>query len=165
MTNYTPINSLHEESAPSKRRIRIAVALVYFSMGLCFSSWASRIPEIKSALHLNDALFGTILFALPVGQFLMMSFSGKLVTRFGSHKVLPYALPAYTIVLSSIGLVHAGWQLAIALFLFGLSGNLCNTPSIRRVWLPKNFTNALSWPLFMGDGALPDLRVHWLELP
>ncbi|MCX6220045.1 MAG: MFS transporter [Bacteroidia bacterium] len=126
MTNFTPTNSLHEESAPSKRRIRIAVALVYFSMGLCFSSWASRIPEIKTALHLNDALFGTILFALPVGQFLMMPFSGKLVTRFGSHKVLPYALPAYTIVLSSIGLVHAGWQLAIALLLFGLSGNLCN---------------------------------------
>ncbi|HEY5509926.1 MAG TPA: MFS transporter [Prolixibacteraceae bacterium] len=126
MTNYTPTNSLHEESAPSKRRIRIAVALVYFSMGLCFSSWASRIPEIKTALHLNDALFGTILFALPVGQFLMMPFSGKLVTRFGSHKVLPYALPAYTIVLSSIGLVHAGWQLAIALLLFGISGNLCN---------------------------------------
>jgi len=126
MTNITPTNNLHEESSPSKRRIRIAVTLVYFSMGLCFSSWASRIPEIKTALHLNDALFGTILFALPVGQFLMMPFSGKLVTRFGSHKVLPYALPAYTIVLSSIGLVHAGWQLAIALFLFGLSGNLCN---------------------------------------
>jgi len=126
MTNYIPINGLHEESAPSKRRIRIAVALVYFSMGLCFSSWASRIPEIKTALHLNDALFGTILFALPVGQFLMMPFSGKLVTHFGSHKVLPFALPAYTIVLSSIGLVHAGWQLAIALLLFGISGNLCN---------------------------------------
>ncbi len=114
------------EPHQSKSRIRIAVALVYFSMGLCFSSWASRIPEIKTALHLNDALFGTILFALPVGQFLMMPFSGKLVTRFGSHKVLPYALPAYTIVLSSIGLVHTGWQLAIALLLFGLSGNLCN---------------------------------------
>jgi MFS family permease len=126
MTNFIPTYSLHEESAPSKRHIRIAVALVYFSMGLCFSSWASRIPEIKSALHLNDALFGTILFALPVGQFLMMPFSGKLVTRFGSHKVLPFALPAYTVVLSTIGLVHAGWQLALALFLFGIFGNMCN---------------------------------------
>ena len=75
---------------PEKKRIRIAVALVYFSMGLCFSSWASRIPEIKTALHLNDALFGSILFALPVGQFLMMPFSGKLVTRFGSHKVIAF---------------------------------------------------------------------------
>ena len=111
---------------PDKKRIRIAVALVYFSMGLCFSSWASRIPDIKTALHLNDALFGSILFALPVGQFLMMPFSGKLVTRFGSHKVLLFALPAYTICLSNVGLVQAGWQLAIALFLFGLTGNMCN---------------------------------------
>jgi MFS family permease len=116
----------HIESVSDKRRIRLAVTLVYFSMGLCFSSWASRIPEIKTALHLNDAMFGTILFALPVGQFLMMPFSGKLVTRFGSHKVLPFALPAYTLCLSCIGLVHAGWQLAIALLLFGIFGNLCN---------------------------------------
>jgi MFS family permease len=114
------------EIPPEKRRMRIAVALVYFSMGLCFSSWASRIPDIKTALHLNDALFGSILFALPVGQFLMMPFSGKLVTHYGSRKVLLFALPVYTICLSNIGLVTHGWQLAIALFLFGVSGNMCN---------------------------------------
>ncbi|MDP2112792.1 MAG: hypothetical protein Q8K69_01900, partial [Bacteroidota bacterium] len=34
---------------PEKRRMRIAVALFYFSMGLCFASWASRIPDIKTA--------------------------------------------------------------------------------------------------------------------
>lgn len=115
-----------EEKIINKKRIRIAVALVYFSMGLCFSSWASRIPDIKTDLNLNDALFGSILFALPVGQFLMMPFSGKLVTRFGSHKTLLYALPAYTILLSTLGLVKSGWQLAFGLFVFGLAGNLCN---------------------------------------
>ena len=115
-----------KESVQNKRRVRIAVSLVYFSMGLCFSSWASRIPEIKTALLLNDAMFGTILLAIPVGQFLMMPVSGKLVTRFGSNRILSLALPAYTIVLSFIGLVHEGWQLALALFFFGVSGNLCN---------------------------------------
>lgn len=120
------LNADQTEFNPDKKRIRMAVSLVYFGMGLCFSSWASRIPDIKTALHLNDALFGSILFALPVGQFLMMPFSGKLVTRFESHRVLQFALPAYTIMLSFIGLVQAGWQLAIALFLFGVFGNLCN---------------------------------------
>jgi MFS family permease len=109
-----------------KGRIRIAVAMVYFSMGLCFASWASRIPDIKTKLHLNDAMLGSILFALPVGQFLMMPFSGKLVTHFGSRRVILFALPIYTVCLSNIGLVNEGWQLAIALFLFGLAGNLCN---------------------------------------
>ena len=117
---------IQSEESPEKKRTRLAVAMVYFSMGLCFSSWASRIPDIKTALHLNDALFGTILFDLPVGQFLMMPFSGKLVTKFGSHKVLRFALPAYTICLSNVGLVQAGWQLPIALFVFGLCGNMCN---------------------------------------
>jgi MFS family permease len=114
------------EDTPEKKRIRIAVALVYFSMGLCFASWASRIPDIKTSLHLNDAMLGSILFALPVGQFLMMPFSGKLVTHFGSRRVILFALPFYTICLSNIGLVKAGWQLALALFLFGLAGNMCN---------------------------------------
>ena len=114
------------ELIPEKKRIRIAVALIYFSMGLCFSSWASRIPDIKTSLHLKDAMFGSILFALPAAQFLMMPFSGKLVTRFGSHRTILFALPAYTICLTNIGLVKEGWQLAIALFLFGLTGNLCN---------------------------------------
>lgn len=126
MTDSTQTTAQQAKPGPDKKRIRIAVALVYFSMGLCFSSWASRIPDIKSALHLNDAMFGSILFALPVGQFLMMPFSGKLVTRFGSHRVLLFSLPVYTICLSNVGLVNAGWQLAIALFLFGVSGNLCN---------------------------------------
>jgi MFS family permease len=114
------------EIISEKGRIRIAVAMVYFSMGLCFASWASRIPDIKTKLHLNDAMLGSILFALPVGQFLMMPFSGKLVTHFGSRKVILFALPLYTVCLSNIGLVKEGWQLAIALFLFGLAGNLCN---------------------------------------
>ncbi|HAH24419.1 MAG TPA: MFS transporter, partial [Prolixibacteraceae bacterium] len=116
-----------EQDIPrEKRRMRIAVALFYFCLGLCFSSWASRIPDIKTRLHLGDAAFGSILFALPVAQFLMMTFSGKLVTQYGSRKMLLFALPLYTICLSNIGLVTHGWQLAVALFLFGLSGNVCN---------------------------------------
>lgn len=120
--NYDPM--LPAESG--RRRTRIAVTFYFFSMGLVFASWASRIPDIKTKLHLNDAMFGSILFCLPIAQFLMMTFSGKIVTRFGSRKVALFALPAYSLCLSNIGLVEKGWQLAIALFLFGIAGNLCN---------------------------------------
>jgi MFS family permease len=111
---------------PDKSRMRIAVASFYFSMGLCFASWASRIPDIKAMLRLGDAAFGTILFALPVGQFLMMPFSGRLVTRFGSSRVILFAVPAYTLCLTNLGLATHGWQLGICLFLFGVCGNMCN---------------------------------------
>jgi MFS family permease len=120
------ILKISEEQIPDRRRARVAVTLYFFSMGLVFASWASRIPDIKTKLHLNDAIFGSILFSLPVAQFLMMTFSGKLVTRFGSRKVALFALPLYAICLTNIGLVNEGWQLAIALFSFGIAGNLCN---------------------------------------
>ena len=95
-------------------------------MGLCFSSWASRIPTIKADLHLSDGQLGTILFALPVGQLTMMFFSGKLVTRFGSHRILPFAILLYAVSLANIGLAQTAWQLALALIVFGISGNLTN---------------------------------------
>ncbi|RIJ50662.1 MFS transporter [Maribellus luteus] len=126
MSGITLESIIEEGITSGKRRTRLAVALVYFSMGLAFASWASRIPDIKTSLHLSDGAFGSILFALPVGQFLMMPFSGKLVTRFGSHNVLKVGLPLYTLALTGIGLVQAGWQLAVVLFLFGLTGNMCN---------------------------------------
>ena len=122
MNSNTSLSQIY----PDKRRIRIAISLFYFSMGFCFASWASRIPEIKSSLGLSDAAFGTILFALPVAQFLMMTFSGKLVTYFGSRKVILFAVPGYTLCLVNLGLATQGWQLAAGLFLFGIFGNMCN---------------------------------------
>ena len=126
MNNNTFSSQIHPDKYPGKKRIRIAVALTYFCMGLCFATWASRIPDIKTALKLTDAALGTILFALPVGQFLMMPFSGRLVTRFGSRNVILFALPAYTLCLTNLGLANNGWQLASGLFLFGIFGNMCN---------------------------------------
>jgi MFS family permease len=95
-------------------------------MGLSFATWASRIPDIKMALGLSAADLGTILFALPLGQLMMMPFSGKLVTRFGSHRVAVFSLVLYAFSLSNIGLATTSWQLALGLFLFGLFGNMNN---------------------------------------
>jgi MFS family permease len=107
-------------------RIRGAVSMFYFAMGLCFATWASRIPTIKSDLLLSDGQLGTILFALPVGQLTMMYFSGKLVTRFGSHRILPFSILMYTFCLTNLGLAQNAWQLALALYFFGIFSNLTN---------------------------------------
>ena len=46
---------------------RLAVASFFFLQGLVFASWASRIPDIKQALDLNEAQLGGVLFAIPRG--------------------------------------------------------------------------------------------------
>lgn len=95
-------------------------------MGLTFASWASRIPDIKTALQLSQGDLGTILFAMPIGQLIVMPFSGKLVTRFSSYRVLIFSLLLYVFSLTNLGLATKAWHLALGLLAFGMSSNICN---------------------------------------
>ena len=115
-----------EAKASYLNRIRIAVGMFYFGMGLSFATWASRIPDIKTALHLTEGDLGSILFALPMGQLVIMPFSGKMVTKFGSHRILIFSLIMYVLSLTNLGLATTALQLSLGLFLFGLFGNLAN---------------------------------------
>ncbi|WP_421945076.1 MFS transporter [Pedobacter sp.] len=110
----------------SPNRIRLAVSLFYFGQGIAFASWASRIPDIKHTLNLSDGELGSILLALPLGQLVTMPISGRLVTKYGSKKILTITAPLYVLALSNLGLASASWHLAAFLFLFGIVGNMCN---------------------------------------
>ncbi len=111
---------------PTQRYYRVGVSVFFFLQGLTFSTWASRIPDIKSLLQLTDAGLGAVLFALPVGQFSAMALSGYLVSRFGSKKTLTAAALLYPAGLVLLGTVTTVWQLAAGLFFFGICGNLSN---------------------------------------
>jgi len=115
-----------EAKASYLNRIRFAVGMFYFGMGLSFATWASRIPDIKTALNLTEGDLGSILFALPVGQLIVMPFSGKMVTKFGSHRILIFSLIMYVLCLINLGLATTTLQLSLGLFLFGVFGNLAN---------------------------------------
>ncbi len=105
---------------------RFAVSVFFFILGLVFSSWASRIPDVKGALQLNDAQLGTALFAIPLGAVAALSFSGVLVDRFGSRRTLLLALTLYPLLLVCIGLAGSLPQLFTALLCFGMAGNMGN---------------------------------------
>ncbi len=114
-------------SAPvSKRAHRWAVAAFFFLAGLSFASWASRIPDIKAALHMSDAVLGGVLFALPAGSILSLLLSGWLITKHGSKKTITVAAICYPIILIFIGNASTIWQLVPFVFLYGLLGNICN---------------------------------------
>ena len=152
-------------------RIRWAVSMFYFAMGLCFATWASRIPHIKAELGLSDGQLGTILFALPLGQLTMMYFSGKLVTRFGSHRILLFSVLMYAFSLSNLGLANNAWQLALGLYAFGIFGNLTNIAvNTQGVYTEGLFKRTIMssfhgmWSLAGFTGALVGLGILALEL-
>ncbi len=107
-------------------RKRLAVAACYFVPGVVFASWASRIPDIKHLLHLGNGELGTVLFAIPIGQLLMMAFSGVLVNKFGSKKMLILSEVLYAVALFCIGCSSSVVALTTALVGFGMMANLMN---------------------------------------
>jgi MFS family permease len=120
---------------------------------------------------LSDGVLGTTLFALPVGQLTMMFFSGKLVTRFGSHRILPFSVLMYTFSMTNLGLAQNAWQLALGLFAFGIFANLTNiaintqgvyTEELFKRTIMSSFHGAWSLAGFMG--ALVGLGMMAMQL-
>jgi MFS family permease len=115
-----------EQITVSKKAARLSIGAFFFMAGLCFASWASRIPDVKLHLHLSDAGLGAVLIALPVGLLVSLPFSGWLVTHFGSRKMVSLSAVLYAGLLPLIGCTQTPWQLVAVLFAFGLIGNLMN---------------------------------------
>ncbi len=140
-------------------------------MGLCFSTWASRIPDIKELLQLSPAMLGSILFAMPIGQFIALPFSGGFVTQFGSNRVLTVAILLYASGLALIGLAFEPWQLALALLFFGIAGNLSNiSVNTQGVAVEKLYERPImasfhgAWSIAGFTGALLGLGAMALKL-
>ena len=111
---------------PEARRARLATFLFFLMQGVIFSSWASRIPEVKILLQLNDAQLGGLLLLLPFGQLFSMPFAGWLVSRVGSRRVVGYAAAGTALMLCFAGIaIQTGslTALAVSLFLYGVGMN------------------------------------------
>jgi MFS family permease len=110
----------------ARRALRLAVGAMFFMAGLCFASWASRIASIQQNLGLSFAALGGVLSALPVGLMCSLPFSGWIITKIGSRRLLIGALTVYGITLMTLGLAHNSFQLICCLWFFGFSSNSVN---------------------------------------
>jgi MFS family permease len=108
----------------SKRRI--ALGALFFFMGICFASWAARIPDIQTKFQLSEGQLGTILLCLPIGSMLGLPIAGWSVHRYGSRRVILICSFAYALTLPLIGLSPSTWTIALVLMGFGMLGNIMN---------------------------------------
>ena len=109
-----------------KTTLRVAVGSLFFLAGLCFASWASRIATVQQTMGLSDAGLGAVLFALPVGLMFSLPFSGWVIPKAGSKKVLLIAILVYSCCLVSLGLAQNTFQLVICLLCYGFASNTVN---------------------------------------
>ncbi|SIN82864.1 MFS transporter [Algoriphagus halophilus] len=108
----------------SKRRV--ALGAFFFFVGLCFASWAARIPDIQARFDLSEGQLGTLLLFLPLGSVIGLPIAGWAVHQFGSRKVIMIGAVAYALTLPLIGLAPAIWLLVPVLILYGMLGNTMN---------------------------------------
>lgn len=108
----------------SKRRT--ALGAMFFFVGLCFASWAARIPDIQTKFELSEGQLGTMLLFLPLGSLLGLPLAGWAVHRYGSRRVIMIGSFAYAMTLPLIGLSPSVFLLIPVLILYGLLGNVMN---------------------------------------
>jgi MFS family permease len=107
--------------------IRRAAACFFLAQGLCFSTWASRIPDIKAIFGVDDPLFwGGMLMMIPAGKFIAVPLAGMLVSRLGSRVMAQVSVLGYAAALFAIGIAANVFLLAGSLFCFGVCWNLCD---------------------------------------
>lgn len=178
---YIDHQSFQVMFAPSltqKRIYRITVSSFFFLAGLCFSSWASRIPDIQLKLHLNNAALGAVLLGLPAGLLVSLPVAGWLVAKFGSRIIVICAAMAYACTLPALGFVQSTAQLVACLFVFGMFGNMLNISmntqavgtealyersimaSYHGLWSLAGFSGAAIGTLMVGLGLPPS--IHFL---
>ena len=155
------------------RRHRIATSVFFFIAGLTFATWASRIPAIQAKLHLSDAGLGGVLFSLPAGLMLSLPLSGWLVSKYGSRPMMITGALVYPAILLLLASANSVFFLSMALFLFGVLGNLLNIAmntqavgveklygrsvmaSFHGLWSLAGFSGALIGTLFVSQGISP----------
>ncbi|WP_276374504.1 MFS transporter [Chryseolinea sp. H1M3-3] len=109
-----------------KNRQRIFLSVFFFLSGICFSSWASRIPTIKSFFGYNEAELGTILLFMPISSLIGLPISGWLVARYDSRIPMSFAFVALSLAILSIGFATTSFALIASLCLFSFSMRVLN---------------------------------------
>lgn len=119
---------------PLKTKQRAALSTYFFLSGLCFATWASRIPTIKDFFNFNEAQLGTVLLSMPISSLIGLPISGWLVSKFDSRLPLIVAMIILTIALTFIGFADTPFLLVAALSLYSFSSRILyismNTQSI-----------------------------------
>lgn len=105
---------------------RIALSVYFFLSGICFSTWASRIPTIKTFFNLNDAELGTLLLTMPISSIIGLPISGWLVAKFDSRIPLVVSFVFFSFSLALIGYATTTFMLILAICLFSFFMRILN---------------------------------------
>ena len=111
-------------STPQKERI--ALSAYFLLSGICFSSWASRIPTLKTIYQLTEGDLGNLLMILPASALIGIPLSGFLVAKFDSRIPMQIASILFIVSLFSLSWGLSLLGISISLFFFSIALRIIN---------------------------------------
>lgn len=105
---------------------RISLSIYFLLSGICFSSWASRIPTIKDNFNFSDEHLGNMLMIMPISAIIGIPLSGWLVAKYDSRIPQQFGFILLALSLLFIGFATSLLVLIFALFLFAVSLRILN---------------------------------------
>lgn len=128
-----------------KNSQRFYLSVYFFLSGICFSTWTSRIPTIKTFFDYNDAELGTVLLFMPISSLVGLPLSGWLVSRFDSRQPMAGALLFMTLALVVIGWAPTTFILICGVCLFSFSMRIMNIAvNTQSLTLQKQFDRKIT---------------------
>jgi MFS family permease len=143
----------------------LACVATFFTRAFLYSTWVSRGPEVKAALHLDNAQMGLFVMLYPLGGLLGVLFASQLRDRFGSSALtyvgftvstaafaaLAFTVPAGNLAASSVLLFLMGIPMSIADFITNYQATAVNSRSSRT--LMPAIHSAFGFGMMLGAGA------------
>ena len=121
------MNNFSETRELTIRRSGRLMTVVFFLIsGIIAATWASRIPELQLKLELNNAAWGTVLFASPVGLVCGLLVASWLTSHYGAKKIMIFSSLVASLLLILAGYSNGRIQLMIVLFFMGFSRTILN---------------------------------------
>lgn len=128
-----------------KTKERIAIGVCFFLTGVCFSTWASRIPTIKDSFYLNEAELGNLLLVMPITALVGLPVSGWLVSKYNTRGPLLVSFFIFSLSLYGIGVSKYLWHLILSLMGFSFSLRLINIAmNTQAITLQKAFKKKIN---------------------
>ncbi|MEJ7646349.1 MAG: MFS transporter [Chryseolinea sp.] len=128
-----------------KNRQRFFLNGFFFLAGVCFSTWASRIPTIKEYFQYNEAELGTILLFMPISSMIGLPISGWLVSRYDSRIPMTAGFVMIAISLFFIGVATTTATLVASICIFSFSTRIMSISiNTQAIHLQKHFNRKIN---------------------
>ncbi|MEV8015893.1 MFS transporter [Streptomyces sp. NPDC086554] len=113
----TPSQSVAPEN--NLTRLRIILTIFFALDGFIFAGWVVRIPAIKDQTGASASDLGLALLGVSAGAVITMMLTGRLCSRFGSHRVTVVCAVLLSLSVALPPLTHSALALGAVLLAFG----------------------------------------------